>query len=495
MAWDHILISLDHFHDQKNQSLNSHVPKYNKIVAAWLNVAERISHAREVIVRSIWMVAAGSHEYLLGIGVDQHKGINHGIPSICSANPWVIESAFLHGLDTRNYVLIESTCNQVNQFGGYTNMTPADFVDYIRKIAEKVDFPLERVIIGGDHLGPFPWQEKPAKDAIGNARRLIADYVKNKYMKIHLDASMRLADDETNKPLDMQIAARRAAELAEVAETTYKKEKPGLSAPVYVIGTEVPDPGGIQENHNGFSVTKLSDLRDTIEITKEEFVSLGLEEAWSRVIAVVVQPGVEYGDSDIFDYVRSKSSKLKNFIEDFPNLVFEAHSTDYQTQSALTELVEDHFAILKVGPELTFAFREAVFALAMIEEELFSGQDKEPSKIREILETEMLARPEYWEKYYAGTENQCHLARKFSFSDRVRYYWPADGVQESLAHLLQNLREASLPLSLVSQFFPIQYEKIRNKQIDNDPAAIILDHIQLVIEKYSLACAVSQTNQ
>jgi D-tagatose-1,6-bisphosphate aldolase subunit GatZ/KbaZ len=275
-----------------------------------------------------------------------------------------------------------------------------------------------------------------------------------------------------------------------MASTVFKE-----SAPVYVIGTEVPFPGGIQEKDNGISVTKLLDLRATIEITKEEFVALGLEDAWSRVIAVVVQPGVEYGDSDIFDYKRNKANQLKTFIEDYPNLVYEAHSTDYQTQRALTDMVEDHFAILKVGPELTFAFREAVFALAMIEKELLSGLDKEPSNIREILEMEMVARPEYWEKYYSGNTYQRHLARKFSFSDRIRYYWPADRVQESLANLLQNLRDVSLPLSLVSQFFPIQYERIRRKQIDNDPVAIILDHIQLVIEKYSLACTGPQMNK
>jgi len=306
---------------------------------------------------------------------------------------------------------------------------------------------------------------------------------------------MRLADDEPDKPLDIRIAARRAAELAKVAETTYEKEKTGLLAPVYVIGTEVPDPGGVQENHDGISVTKLSDLWDTIEITKEEFVALGLEHAWSRVIAVVVQPGVEYGDSDIFDYERNKASKLRDFIEDYPNLVYEAHSTDYQTQRALTEMVEDHFAILKVGPELTFVFREAVFALAMMEEELLSGLDKKTSNIREILEMEMVARPEYWEKYYRGNLNQLHLARKFSFSDRIRYYWPADRVQESLAIMIQNLHDVSLPLSLVSQFFPVQYERIRSKRIDNDPVDLILDHIQLVINKYTLACVGPQMNE
>jgi D-tagatose-1,6-bisphosphate aldolase subunit GatZ/KbaZ len=435
------------------------------------------------------MVEEKTHEYLLGIGRDQHQGIHKGITSICSANPWVIEAAFLHEMDTQEFVLIESTCNQVNQYGGYTGMTPADFAEYIKKIADKVDFPTERVILGGDHLGPFPWQTQPSERAMSDARRLVADCVKYKYVKIHLDASMRLADDEPNTALDLQIAARRAAELAEAAETTYRKEKPGSCAPVYVIGTEVPDPGGIQEKDEGIRVTELSDLKDTIETTKEAFYRLGLEEAWSRVIAVVVQPGVEYGDADIFDYERRKANNLSKFIEGYPHLVYEAHSTDYQTQQSLTELVEDHFAILKVGPELTFAFREAVFALAMIEEELLPGLERKPSNIREILDNEMVARPEYWEKYYTGTADQIQLARRFSFSDRIRYYWPADSVQESLTILLDNLRNISLPLSLVSQYFPIQYERIRGKQIENDPSAIILDHIRLVNYRYSLACS------
>jgi len=434
------------------------------------------------------MLEAGPLEYLLGVVIDQHKGLHVGIPSICSANPWVIESVFSYEQNPSNYVLVESTCNQVNQFGGYTGMTPANFIDYIGKIAEKMSFPKERIILGGDHLGPFPWRAQTSILAMDNARRLIADCVKNNYRKIHIDTSMRLADDEPDQALDIRIVARRAAELARVAELSYGNNSPRGNAPVYVIGTEVPDPGGIQEKDEGISVTRISDLKDTIDVTKEEFFALGLEDAWTRVIAVVVQPGVEYGDSDIFDYRRTDAFQLKTFIEDYPNLVYEAHSTDYQTQCSLTELVEDHFAILKVGPELTFAFREAVFLLAMIEEEISTGLKKESSNIREIVDLEMVARPEYWEKYYHGNNYQLLMARKFSFSDRIRYYWPVDNVQISLSNLIENLREIGLPLSLVSLFFPIQFEKIRMDQIENDPVAIILDHIQRVFERYLLAC-------
>ena len=56
-------------------------------------------------------------------------------------------------------------------------------------------------------------------------------------------------------------------------------------------------------------------------------------------------------------------------IEQYDRLIFEAHSTDYQTPAALAALVRDHFAILKVGPALTFALREALWALDCIERE------------------------------------------------------------------------------------------------------------------------------
>jgi D-tagatose-1,6-bisphosphate aldolase subunit GatZ/KbaZ len=78
---------------------------------------------------------------------------------------------------------------------------------------------------------------------------------------------------------------------------------------------------------------------------------------------------VEFGDSTVFDYDRRKAQRLSEKLPAFPSLVYEAHSIDYQRPAALREMVEDHFAILKVGPWLTFAAREAVFALSAIEQE------------------------------------------------------------------------------------------------------------------------------
>ena len=165
----------------------------------------------------------------------QKRGEVRGIPSICSAHPWVLRTA----LRGESPVLIEATCNQVNQFGGYTGMTPPDFVTFVRGLAAESGFPLERFILGGDHLGPSPWQAEPAGQAMSKAIELVQAYVRAEFTKIHLDASMKLGGDDPVHPLDVELAARRLALLAKAAEAT---ADPSVALR-YVIGTEVPIPG------------------------------------------------------------------------------------------------------------------------------------------------------------------------------------------------------------------------------------------------------------
>jgi D-tagatose-1,6-bisphosphate aldolase subunit GatZ/KbaZ len=418
----------------------------------------------------------------------QKAGQAVGIPSICSANPFVIEASMRHAAKAGRPVLIESTCNQVNQFGGYTGKTPQEFVAFANQIAWSCDFPPDQVIFGGDHLGPSPWQQEPAQQAMDKASRLVQEYVLAGNIKIHLDASMKCGDDAPDRALDKWLSARRTATLARVAESTHEQmdDTEGLR---YVIGTEVPMPGGTQEYEETIAVTGTEDVAETIEITRQAFAEQELNAAWHRVIAVVVQPGVEYGDTTLFEYDRSKAQSLARFIEDCPHLVYEAHSTDYQTARALRQMVADHFAILKVGPALTFALREAVFALALIEEDWLQGKRGiHLSRVREALEQAMLANPNYWLKYYTGNARNQRLARQYSFSDRSRYYWPVPLVREALTNLLSNLSGQPLPLSLLSQYLPEQYRHIRSGLIANSPRPIILDHIEGVLADYGYAC-------
>ena len=418
----------------------------------------------------------------------QKRGEPRGIASICSAHPAVLRAAMAHGAAEGQPVLIESTVNQVNQFGGYTGMTPGDFRSFLDRLAGEAAFPAGDVLLGADHLGPYPWRKAAAEEAMAKACELAAACVRAGYRKIHLDASMPLGDDAAaaGGAIPPPLIAQREAALAEAAERAL--EGLGSAAPpVYVIGTDVPSPGGTLEEE-GIHVTSPAELRETFESCREAFHRRGLESAWDRVLAVVVQPGVEFGDHAIHPYRPERARELCAEARKLPGTVLEGHSTDYQSRRSLRELVGDGVAILKVGPALSFAMREALFSLEHVEEELcgsrFSG---ELSRLGAELEAEMLADPAHWQGYYRGDEAQLRLARRYSLSDRCRYYWGAPRVAAAIRRLLANLGGRAIPLTLVSQYFPHLHPEVREGSLVSSPESLIAANIQRVLADYSQA--------
>jgi len=380
-------------------------------------------------------------------------------------------------------LLIEATCNQVNQFGGYTGMTPLDFRAFVERIAAQARFPQERILLGGDHLGPYPWRHLPAQQAMEHACNLVTAFVDAGFMKIHLDASMACAGDPT--PLPGGLIAERAALLAGYAEAASKGR-----ALRYVVGTEVPTPGGSVEELT-VSVTSPAEAEEALELHRRAFVAAGLEAAWGSVIALVPQPGVEFGHENVVDYNRPKARALSRMLEQHREIVFEAHSTDYQLPHAYTELVEDGFSLLKVGPALTYAMRQAIFALLQIERALVPGEGC--SCLEEILLAAMRQHPEHWREHYAGSDWEVRRMLVHSYSDRIRYYWNFPEVQAALSRLIENLRKYAIPETLLADCLPTQYLHVREHRLPNEPAALILDRIGEALEPYVSACSPAST--
>ena len=255
---------------------------------------------------------------------------------------------------------------------------------------------------------------------------------------------------------------------------------------MYIIGTEVPVPGGANESLDELEVTSENAAQKTITAHKDAFAAQDLTPIWPSVVGLVVQPGVEFSHDSVVDYQAEKAISLSKFIENYPNMVFEAHSTDYQPATAYHELVRDHFAILKVGPALTFALREALYALELIEKELVPAEKQ--SQLRQVLEEQMLAYPENWQRYYHGDTQQQRLARHFSYSDRLRYYWPNQQVQQAVEQLFANLAQVTIPLTLVSQYLPAQYDFARNSARKASAHDFAIEHIIDVLRTYNAAC-------
>ena len=416
------------------------------------------------------------------------EGIPAGIPSYCTANELVIEAVLEQAKRFGDSILIEATSNQVNQFGGYTGMKPADYRDYVWNIADRIGFPRARIILAGDHLGPQPFQNMPEATAMEYAKEMVRQYAAAGYTKLHLDTSMRLADDDPARPLSDYTVARRGAELLRVAEEAWGKlaaENPAAVHPVYIIGSEVPIPGGAQVKEE-MQVTDPDAFAATVKAYKEVFSDFGLSEEWKHVIAVVVQPGVEFGDADVHNYDRTDVRALCAKLKDYPELVFEGHSTDYQAPTALKQMVEDGIGILKVGPALTFAAREALFALSHIEDELVDDPAARSHYVATV-EQVMLENPKNWQKYYHGTPKEQALKRAYSYSDRSRYYMPDPRIEAAMQKLFANLEGADIPMGLLRQYMPMQYLAVRARRLRVEPRALVEYAVRIVCDDYNYA--------
>lgn len=424
--------------------------------------------------------------------LDNRKSSKGGTYAVCSAHPAVIEAAIRQSKANGSLLHVESTSSQVNQFGGYTGVTPCQFAQWIHSAAKNAGLSAEQVLLGGDHLGPFPWRNEASTPALEKACKLVRDCVAAGYQKIHLDASMACADDPKTGVPESTIAAR-AAILCQAAEQAHRELPPGSAQPLYVVGTEVPAPGGESNDTGAPAVSKAKHVHRTLKAFRSAFAELGLESAWERVIALVVQPGVDFGANSIFDYERRKAATLSATLTSHPGIVFEAHSTDYQSPQALTRLVEDHFAILKVGPWLTFAYREAVLALSTMERELFEKKSGvRLSQVREALDAAMLSDPSHWRSYYHGDDDEVRRDRIYGYSDRCRYYWHQSAVKEEVRRLLENFRSANIPLTLISQYLPLEYEAVRTGEVPPVPERMVEYHIRHVLRIYADACVVSR---
>lgn len=416
--------------------------------------------------------------------IARHKqGHAVGVTSICSAHPIVIEATLRHAAtNAAPLVLFEATCNQVNQDGGYTGMTPADFVAFVHGIAARTGFDSARIALGGDHLGPNPWTSLDADAAMDKAEAMVAAYVAAGFRKIHLDCSMACAGDPT--PLPEGEIVRRAVRLCRAAEAA--QAQAGGEPPVYVIGTEVPVPGGATEAIEGLETTTPAAARATIEAHREAFQAAGLAAAWERVIASVVQPGVEFDHHEVVDYVPEKARTLSEAIVALPGMVYEAHSTDYQTREALQALVRDHFAILKVGPGLTFALREALWALDAIEHDWIAPGKR--ANLRDVALQRMREQPKHWQRYYHADGDALTVDLQYSLSDRIRYYWPDPTIENARARLFANLRDQPPPLPLVSQYLPHALHALRHGRATLDPRSLAMAHVSAVLDDYHHAC-------
>ena len=394
------------------------------------------------------------------------------IPSVCSAQADVLRASMIWAQRKDRSLVIEATSNQVNQDGGYTGKKPADFVADIDALAAANGIDRERIVLGGDHLGPQAWRAMPAEQAMDKARVLVADYVKAGFEKIHLDCSEGCAGEVAQLP--DSVTAARTADLAQVCENAAAH-----GDTLYVIGTEVPPPGGARVDESGdIPATTPEAAQATLDAHEQAFEELDLAGLKPRIAGLVVQPGVEFSPTDVHHMPKDRDPKLRAVMMNWPNMCLEAHSTDYQTPDTFKRLATLGFGFQKVGPALTFAYRQALYALDQALQIAGRGVG-----LIDTMEQVMVNEPGYWQGHYAPDNK---LARHVGLADRIRYYWPHPTAQQAIAALRQNASETSLPDPLLWQVFAPQVLE-RAEQLQGTQVQRLIDaQIELALDPYDV---------
>lgn len=370
------------------------------------------------------------------------------LASVCSAHEQVLIASMLLAQRQHTTLLVEATSNQVNQFGGYTGLQPSGFIAYVHALCDQHQIDRRWVLFGGDHLGPQCWRSAQAQQAMQHAATLVASFVQAGFTKIHLDCSEGCLGEPAQ--VADTVSAERAATLARVCEASAADPQ----AISYIIGTEVPPPGGARASEaSALPIpTSAHNAQRTLQAHQAAFLERGLSDAWGRVVGLVVQPGLEFSPEHVHHFDASAPDPLAHTLAPYPHLALEAHSTDYQKPWVYSALARRHFTVLKVGPALTFAYRQAIYALDAIAQWL--APDTERVTVPQALEAVMQAEPQQWAHHYSGDAQHQYLLRHFSYADRARYYWLKAPVIQALAHLTHVLAQQRRPLQpMLAQYF------------------------------------------
>jgi len=346
---------------------------------------------------------------------------NKSLPSFCTSNIDVLYSILLFCRVKKLPCLIECTSNQVNQYGGYTKKTPKMFIRDINSLRKKIKFNKDKLYLGGDHLGPLPWKNKLKKVALKNSRKLIEEFLKQKFCKIHIDTSIKCKDD---KYIDSKVIFNRTEKI--LSDLNIQKK---IKDKFIIIGTEVPLSGS--GDTKKMSITSKSQIKDESEKFKQILKNISLD---NKSFGLVIEPGMKYMHSNVvkpnfINFLEKKDISKKN------NFVFEAHSTDYQSKKVLSLLVKNNFKFLKVGPELTYNYSKAIFYMQKIEEIFFR---KKKSNFKEVILTTMLKNKKYWKEYYSKDNFKLLVRSKL---DRMRYYLNEKKVKNSINILKENINK------------------------------------------------------
>lgn len=391
--------------------------------------------------------------HLLQIVRAVRQQIGPAIPAVASVLPDVIAAGLRQAREHGLPALIEAPAEEVNQFGGHSGLTPADFAALVQDVAHSHGLDAVPLILGADGLGPGLWPGLDPSAAMTHAERMVADFAAAGFNRLQFHA----------------LDAPGIARLVSVAET----HAPPRHPPVYAL------PAG---GDPASSVTSPEDLAEALTRHEAAFAEADLAGAWRRVHTMSVRFGMGFTPAHVERFDIEQPDQLSAVLRDHDRIALEAEAVDYQSARVCADLTRRNVAVLKLGPSLSFAWREALYGLSHVHAWSEGGPH-----ISERMEALMLADPAMWQQDGRGPAGHSRLLRHFGFTDRIRHYWSKAGAE--LAALCDSMEASGLHLPLLLQYLPPE-TLARAARLDLAPAQAIL---QAQVEQALSACYPEET--
>ena len=424
------------------------------------------------------------NSWLIGIMEANRRGERKGICAVESQNPTVQETYLRQALADSSPALFEICADMLDSQGQSGKILPYDFIANVKQIAVKTGFPRDRLFFGVDHLSPSIWQDESYASAMKKTCTLISDLVSLGFNKLGIHAGISLKGDPENQLLSQEAIIAREATLYQAAEGA-AAALPDEEKPLYVIDVH-PGQGMTEDQTN---IVNKEDVEITVDRFAKTAAAAGLPEMKERLLAARIFLGAGYDSEKVIPFGSSLLKELGGCVYGDKPVVLEVLQTDFQPQTVLNQLVDNHFAFLRVGQELTYTMREALFSMALMENETMIGKPGVYlSNFIIELDRAMQSDPRHWQKYYTGNGFEQLIERKFSLYDRSRFYWEDKEVRKTKKRLFDNLIEYPVLLTVMRQFMPYQYERVAAGELENKPDALVMDAVRRALHRYSHAC-------
>jgi tagatose-1,6-bisphosphate aldolase non-catalytic subunit AgaZ/GatZ len=320
--------------------------------------------------------------------LEQETGVKRTVFAACPNSMAVVKAALKSARRNNAPIKFAATLNQVDIDGGYTGLTPKEFVKTIREEARLINLNVP-VIVAIDHGGPWlkdlhARERWSYEETMNFVKKSFEAAVEAGYDLIHVDPTIDITLPR-NTTIDINTVVDRTVELIEHTER-FRRGK-GLNRISYEVGTE--------EVHGGLA--DLNVFRSFLSLLKEGLRSRNLDDVWPCFVVGKVGTDLH---TTTFD---PEMAKMLTQIAAPTGCVIKGHYSDNVSNPGDYPL--SGMGAANVGPEFTEHEYEGLMELDALEETLYN-EGKLPKRIhmRKILWEAVIA-SNRWKKWLQPGES------------------------------------------------------------------------------------------